>query len=47
MFYYLRFFIIINIFSIMMGSLYNVGDQVNEMHQNMQFDVCYGAECSK
>ena len=44
MLYYLRFFVIINIFSIMMGSIYNVGDQVSDAHQNMQFDVCYGSE---
>ena len=41
---YLRFFIIITIFSITIPSVYDVGEQVSSIHQNMHFDVCYGAE---
>ena len=41
---YLRFVIIIMIFSITIPSVYDVGEQVSSIHQNMHFDVCYGAE---
>jgi len=41
---YLRFFIIITIFSITIPSVYDVGEQVSSDHQNMHFDVCYGAD---
>ncbi|SVE03686.1 uncharacterized protein METZ01_LOCUS456540 [marine metagenome] len=41
---YLRFFIIITIFSITIPSVYDVGEQISESHQNTHFDVCHGAE---
>jgi hypothetical protein len=41
---YLRFFIISTIFSIAIPSIYDVGEQVSEQHQNTHFDVCYGAD---
>ena len=41
---YLRFFIIITIFSITIPSVYDVGDQISESHQNTHFDICHGAE---
>ena len=40
----LRFFIIISIFSFLIPSIYNVGDQVSDTHQNTHFDICHGAE---
>ena len=40
----LRFFIIISMFSLLIPSIYNVGDQVSEAHQNTHFDICHGAE---
>jgi len=36
---YLRFFIILTIFSVSMPSIYNVGEQVSEAHQNTHFDI--------
>jgi len=27
-----------------MPSIYNVGEQVSEAHQNTHFDICHGAE---
>ena len=41
---YLRFFIISTIFSIAIPSIYDVGEQVSDQHQNTHFDVCYGAD---
>jgi len=31
-------------FSVSFPSIYNVGDQVSEQHQNTHFDICHGAE---
>ena len=41
---YLRFFILILTFSLLLPSVYNVGDQVSDDHQNTYFDVCHGNE---
>ena len=41
---YLRFFIILTMFSVSISAIYDVGEQVSETHQNTHFDICHGAE---
>ena len=40
----IKLLIIISMFSLLLSSIYNVGDQVSETHQNTHFDICHGAE---
>ena len=41
--FYFRFFILL-LLSFSLSQNYNVGEQISEAHQNIQFNICYGAE---
>ncbi len=41
---YVFIFVIMNMFSFLMCSVYEIGDQISLEDQNIEFDICYGAE---
>ena len=43
MFLYLRFFLIIFLFSIFISQTYDIGDQISIADQNIELNICYGA----